>query len=211
VVVVAVITVAFTIAGGTPLGQTQQVENVTQRISSVGYSAQGVDPRLQIWEVTPLIVADHPVFGVSANGFADVAPRYGLIAPFRSATYLHAHNIPLTIAAELGLFGLAALAWLVVAVVRVLIAAYRRADRSNRGIMLAVTAALTAAAAQGMVDYTLRSNAIVGAVMVMLGCAVVLSKRQPARAADATGSARERRPGTPGPLASASQRPAAVQ
>ena len=165
------------VGAGNPLGDTQQGQVLSQRLSSVGYSAGGVDPRFRVWEVTPSIIADHPIIGIGANSFPDVAARYGLLLGNSDATYQHAHNIALTIATELGLIGLAALAWLVVALVLVLIAAYR-AVPADRGPPVALAAAFTALALQGMVDYTLRSAAIVGLVFALAGCAVVLARRE---------------------------------
>lgn len=177
VVVAGLVVVAFAIAGQNPIGEVQQVQTLSERVSSISYSARGVDPRFGIWERTPDIVADHPLFGVSMNGFPAVGGQYGLLGPDQTP-YAHAHNIPLTIAAELGLLGLAAFTWLVVQVVRVLGRAYREGARSNRGLTTAVAAALVALALQGMVDYPLRLNAIVAVVFVLTGCAVVLSRRQ---------------------------------
>ena len=176
VAVTALVALAFVVAGANPLGDVQQVETVTQRLSSVGYSAQGVDPRFAIWRETPTMIADHPLFGVSAGGFPEVAPRYGLLGP-RSESFEHAHNIALTIAAELGLIGLGALIWAFVALVRELLRAYSRADDERRGLTLAIAAGLTALAVQGMVDYTLRVNAVVAIVFTLAACAVVLAER----------------------------------
>jgi len=175
--VVAAATVVVAIlafAGANPLGEVQQVDTVTQRLSSVGYSAGGVDPRFNIWRTTPQIIADHPVFGVGANEFPLVGPEYGLTG--RMEPYEHAHNIPLTVAAETGLLGLAAFTWAAIVLVGVLIRAYRRTDGVDRGVAVALAAAFSALVLQGIVDYTLRSNAIVAIVFVLAGCAVVTAR-----------------------------------
>ena len=177
VIVTGVIVTVLAISAGNPLGDTQQGQVLSQRLESVGYSAGGVDPRFRVWEVTPHIIADHPIIGIGANSFPDVAARYGLLLGNSAATYQHAHNIALTITTELGLIGLAALTWLVVALVLVLIAAYR-AVPTDRGPPVALAAAFTALALQGMVDYPLRSAAIVGLVFALSGCAVVLTRRE---------------------------------
>jgi O-antigen ligase len=174
------VVVVLAVAGGNPLGETQQVQVLTQRLESIGYSAEGVDPRFRVWDVTPRIIADHPLIGIGANGFPSVAPRYGLLLGNSRSTFEHAHNIPLTIAAELGLVGLAALAWFLVALARVLALGYRRAPPERRGMVLAVAAAFAALAVQGVVDYTLRSNVIMGLVFVLAACAVVLGREDPA-------------------------------
>jgi O-antigen ligase len=179
--VAALVIVPFALAGASPLGDVQVIDTVSQRISSVEYSAQE-NQRLDIWAATPEIIMDHFLFGVGTGQFAEVAPTYGLVSTVEEGTFEHAHNIPLTIAAELGLIGLAALLWFAVALVRLLTRAYRRASGLDRGLVLAIAAALLALGIQGMVDYTLRLNLIVATVLVLAGCAVVLSRsaRRPA-------------------------------
>jgi O-antigen ligase len=164
------------LSGANVFGEVQQVELLTQRLGSIGYAAEGVDPRFRVWEVTPEIVMDNPVFGVGENGFPRVAQRYALFLGSSTSTYEHAHNIPLTIAAELGLVGLAVLAWLGVALVRVLLQAYRRTDREDRGLVLAVAGAFLALTLQGMVDYTLRSAVIVAIIFMLAACAAVMAR-----------------------------------
>lgn len=168
-----VIVVVAGFGGGSPLGEVQLVRVISGRIASTSYSAQGVDPRFVVWRGTPRIIEDNPVFGVGENNFAQAAPRYGLF--LGSGTFEHAHNIPLTITAELGFVGLAALLWVTVALGRVLATAYL-GPRANRALVLALVAAFAALALQGMVDYTLRSSAIVGVIFSLAGCAIVLSQ-----------------------------------
>lgn len=164
-------------AGAQPFAASQQVETVTQRLATVSYSAGGVDPRFFVWERTPRVVADSLPFGVGANNFVEVAPRYGLLlGRAAESPYEHAHNIPLTFLAELGLAGFLAAIWLGVALVRVLLRAYRASDRGRRGTVLAIAAALFALALQGMVDYTLRSAVIVALIFALSGCAAVLAR-----------------------------------
>jgi O-antigen ligase len=182
VLVAVAIVVVLAAGGANPFGEVQQVEVVTNRLQSIGYSAEGVDPRFRVWENTPQIIADNPVFGTGENSFPQTAQRYGLfVRGRRTSTFEHAHNIPLTIGAELGLVGLAALAWLTLALIRALARAYRDSSSDERGLVLAIAAAFLALALQGMVDYTLRSAAIVAVVFALVGCIAVLSgPRSPA-------------------------------
>jgi putative inorganic carbon (HCO3(-)) transporter len=178
VVATALVVGVLAIAGGNPFGDTQQVQLLTARLGSIGYSAGGIDPRFRLWEVTPEIIADHPVIGIGENAFPEVAPRYNLLLGNSRSTFEHAHNIPLTIAAELGLVGLAALAWFVVALGRVLVLGYRRGAAERQGMLVALAAAFVAVAVQGLVDYTLRSAVIVGVITTLAGCAVVLARKR---------------------------------
>lgn len=163
------------LGGGSALGGVQEVDIVTKRLESVSGAAQGADPRVQLWSTVPEIIADYPLFGVGAAGFASVSPRYGLLDPYTSEPFDHAHNIPLTVLAELGLVGFAVLVWMSVALALTVVRAWRRSEGSERALAFAVTASLVSVALQGMVDYNVRSNVIVGAFAVLAACAVVLS------------------------------------
>jgi putative inorganic carbon (hco3(-)) transporter len=168
--------VVVSVSGASLLGDVRLVDTVSGRISSIEYATEA-NPRIAIWEKTPQMLADHPLFGIGANAFPVVSPRYGVFSPdAEGGVYLHAHNIPLTIAVELGLLGLAGLAWLTVVLVRLLLRSYRRSDEAGRGLTVGIAAALFALALHGMVDYTLRLNAMVAAVLVLAGCAVILSR-----------------------------------
>jgi O-antigen ligase len=184
VVAVALVVVLYA-AGVQPLGQSRQVQTLTKRIESVGYSSQGVDPRFGIWEKVPRIAADALPFGVGANNFSNIAARYGVVDSV-SEPYEHAHNIVLTFLVELGLAGVAALLWATAALARVLVGAYRRANQERKGLVLAVGAALVALVLQGMVDYTLRSAVIVALIFTLAGCAVVLGREPDAPAPSTT-------------------------
>jgi O-antigen ligase len=176
----AVIIAVLAVTGGSLFGDIQQVETLTARLSSVTYSAGGVDQRFLVWGATPDIIEDHPLIGVGQGAYPDVAPQYGLVNLNSSGTFEHAHNIPLTMAAEMGVLGLAVLLWLAGALAVVLWRAYRLSVYSERALVVAIAAAFVALALQGMVDYTLRSNALVASVFVLSGCAVVLYRAAPA-------------------------------
>jgi O-antigen ligase/capsular polysaccharide biosynthesis protein len=170
-----VILAALTIVNANPLSGVQQVQTVATRVLSVQYAGQSQgDQRLTIYKVTPSIIADHPFLGVGANGFSTVAPRYGIVDPISGNTFAHAHNIVLTIGAELGLAGLVALGWLVLRLGRVL----WRGARSprHRVLGISVAASFAALSLQGLLDYTLRSNVIAVTTAVLAGCAVVIAR-----------------------------------
>ena len=175
------IVIVLAVLNANPLAGVQQVDTVVERVISVQYAGQTqFDQRSEIYRVTPQIIADHPIVGVGANQYSLVAPHYGLIDPYTGFTFDHAHDIALTIGAELGLVGLAGLAWLVVALAGVLWRACVQAP-VDRALAISVTAALVGLSLQGLVDYTVRSNIVAALVAVLAGCGVALSR--PARAA----------------------------
>jgi O-antigen ligase len=184
----AAVAALLTVLGANPLSQVQQVDTVVERIVSVRYAEQsGTDSRAEVYRVTLRIIADHPVFGVGEAQYSLVAPRYGLFDPYTGFTFEHAHDIPLTVAAELGLGGLAALTWAFVQLLRILWRACVRAPR-DRSLAIAVAAAFVALGLQGIVDYTVRSNVIAAVVATLAGCAVALSRPAPDRNGRISGS-----------------------
>ncbi len=166
-----------------PLGQVDQVNVVVQRVESVRYqSSSRTDQRPRIYSETPRMIADHLWTGVGASNYPEFAPRYGIVEPVSNDTFAHAHNIPLTIAAELGIPGLAALVWLLVAVARLIPRACRRGQPA-RGAGFAVAGALVGVGVQGVFDFTLRSNVMAALVFILLGALAVLARPADPRAA----------------------------
>jgi O-antigen ligase len=174
----ALVIVVLYAGGAQPLGESRQIETVQTRIESIGYSAEGVDPRFGIWERIPDVAIDSMPLGVGANNFPEIASRYGIVGP-TGVPFEHAHNIALTFLVELGLAALVALIWATIVVARVLLQGYRRSSGLRRGLVLAVAGAFVALALQGMVDYPLRMNVIVALVYVLGACAVVLARKAP--------------------------------
>jgi O-antigen ligase len=165
----------FAVTGTAGLGDLQQTQVLSERLSSISYSAQGVDPRFAVWRGAEQIIKDHPIFGIGGNSFSLVAPSYGLLlGPAANETYEHAHDIALTITAELGVIGLAALTWVTFTLLRLLIRGWRFGRRAERGLVLAIAAAFASLGLQGVVDYTLRSNVIVAVIFMLCGAATVL-------------------------------------
>jgi O-Antigen ligase len=157
------------------IAESRQASVVGERLATLG-SSQTVqrDPRWMIYERTPDLVADHPLLGVGAGNFSVVAERYGI----RDAgdPFEHAHNVPLTIAAELGLVGLLALAWLAIALGRDAWQAVRRRDDPRVGVIgLGVAAAFAAVTVPSLGDYPPRTNAIAATFVVLLGALAALA------------------------------------
>jgi O-antigen ligase len=173
-VVAAVVIAGLSLAGAGPLQPVPEAAVVVTRLSSVTYAAQGVDPRFVIWRKAPQIIKDHLPFGTGAGNFVYASTTYGVVIPGERVAFGHAHNILLTMAAELGVLGVVALAWITIALFRVLAVACRRS--AARGLAFAVAAGLASVALQGQVDYLLASNFITATIALLGACAVVLSR-----------------------------------
>lgn len=156
--------------------RSRQVELVGKRLASVSSSArEGTNPRFQIWRTTQEIIANYPWLGIGQGNFSAISPRYGL-RDVGGPAYDHAHNVPLNIAVETGIGGLALLLLLVVLVAR----ACRRALRVRAGpfypLALAATAMLAAIATAGLTDFPLRVNPVLAAIMVAIGVVIAVER-----------------------------------
>ena len=104
---VALLFTVLTLANANPLIGSSQVSNVTERLSTVtdvGESSTNNRPR--IWALALTTAEAHPFFGVGVNQFQNQAALNGLTE--RGSPLENAHNIPLSLMAELGFIGFAA-------------------------------------------------------------------------------------------------------
>lgn len=97
---------------------------IWQRLLTFREGFGALDPqRAYLWRVAGAMFRDHPILGVGLGGFQKSFETHYLwmktVIPYVQGVTL-SHTTILTIAAELGLMGLAALAWIWLALVRVL-------------------------------------------------------------------------------------------
>lgn len=122
------------LAGGALLG-TQPAWQA--RFLSIFNVQRNMD-RLEMWDASVRIFADHPILGIGPTSFPSIAPEYIERQDWR----LHAtpHNFVLTVAAEMGLAGLLALVWLGARVSRALAVLWRQRDPLRWGLGAALLA-----------------------------------------------------------------------
>lgn len=160
-----------------PLRGNTQVTAFEQRLTGEGPAgAKRPDDRLRIWTNTPHLIADHPVVGVGAYNFREYAVQYGIVKAETRQPYSHAHNVPLTVLAEMGLIGLAAFGWVMVAIARVLRRAVSRRNGPDRVYGIAITGAVLAVALQGLVDDTIGANAFAALTLSLVAAALSVGK-----------------------------------
>jgi len=140
------------------VGMATSAGPVLARVESI--AAIGSDPaltnRLEIWGVASRLVAEHPLLGVGLGNFQ---AAYGklMVPGLPLLTYpleipMHAHNLFLNLAVEVGLVGVGAFAWLLaVAFLRVR-QIKRFADWRLRVWSMGLAAGLVAILVQSLVD-----------------------------------------------------------
>jgi O-antigen ligase len=179
----AVIVVVLAVTNFDNILSSSEISQVSQRISTVS-SVQGVgqDPRVAIWSVTPRIVADHFVLGVGEGNFYTASVRYGVFLPDHTP-FDHAHNLFLTVAAELGLVGLAIFGGFLIAVGRAAWRGLRARGRSGR-LVLACVASLVGLLATSVAEYPPRTEVILATTLVLVGVILALDPGRGLNAAD---------------------------
>jgi putative inorganic carbon (hco3(-)) transporter len=181
----------FVLTNFQTLQESQQVSVVTHRLATLGQSrAVGADPRLKIYEHTPAMIADHPVFGVGEGNYSIVARRYGILDE-ENEPYEHAHNVALTFTAELGLPGLFVFVWFAFSLARLLLRAIAaRGDPVLGPLMLAIAAGMVGMVVTTGGDYPPRTNAIAATFIVLVGALWALVRASERASTPARPSAR---------------------
>jgi O-antigen ligase len=153
----------------------REVVVLQQRLGTIS-SVSGVqqNPRVVIWKTTPRIIADHYWLGVGEGNFQMYTPRYGLFA-FDGTPINHAHDMFLTVAAELGLVGFAVFLGFLIALAR---AAYRviRRNRSQATLSLGVIGALGGVLFTSLGEYPPRTEVILATILIVVGVLIAFDR-----------------------------------
>jgi O-antigen ligase len=157
------------------------------------------DDRLLIWRQGLRLFAENPIFGRGPGTFA--TGSYDLGSTLIQRPYIHSHNVPLTVAAEMGVLALICLIGLTVAVGISCLSALRRlklTGRNRQTAELAVLGAgLVAIAVHGLVDVVYTNPFLIPLAWLLLGIVAGTCRRvlvEPQSAGDMTHPARDRSP-----------------
>ncbi|MGI6092088.1 MAG: polymerase [Veillonellaceae bacterium] len=112
--------------------------------------------RIALWESTVAMIMDKPFFGIGWGAYWMVYPEYDFFINDSSTKIVHAHNMYLNIAAEIGIPGLMVFLGIIYSHLKtaVNLISYS-ANRFTAGLMLGIAAALIALAVNGLTDYIL--------------------------------------------------------
>jgi O-antigen ligase len=177
--VLGVVLVAV-IANPRVLTQSKELNIVTTRLGTIQHFSSTSGDRLRVWATAEHIIVDHPFVGIGEGNFSAVSSTsYGLLdTSIRPpSSFEHAHDVPLTIAAETGLIGLALFLWFVVETGRAGLAALSRwKGRPEFGLAIALIASLTGEAVLSTVDYPINNDVVMAATMLEVGLVIALSR-----------------------------------
>ncbi len=108
--------------------------------------------RMLIWKASLRMALDHPLWGVGLDQFlTQYWPRYVDPAGWPERYTSHAHNLFLDVWLRLGILGVVAVVWLVVAIAQCGLGAVRERSETD-AVAIGSVAALAAGVVHGMVD-----------------------------------------------------------
>lgn len=110
--------------------------------------------RIALWESTVAMIMDKPLFGIGWGAYWMVYPEYDFFINDASTKIVHAHNMYLNIAAEIGIPGLMVFIGIIYSHLKTAARMIDYSiDRFTSGLMLGITAALIGLAVNGLTDY----------------------------------------------------------
>jgi putative inorganic carbon (hco3(-)) transporter len=166
-----VVVLVFAVFNARAIERSSQLEVISSRLSTISKSTESTaaNQRPYIWSKTPAMIFDHPFFGVGATQYRIYAPRYDIV-DVGGAPFIHAHDVPLTIAAENGIVGLAFLVWFGIATFVVGIRAMVRGRGSPRYyLVVGAFAAILGFCVVGLPDNPWSNVTTVASMMIVLG------------------------------------------
>jgi hypothetical protein len=154
------------------VGTTPSPSKARKKRTSLTINAYDEFSRKKLWYAGFLAFRDHPLLGVGPDNFRHAYGRY--LGREDADDRLHANNFYIEVLATLGIAGLAAFAWLIVALARTA----RRAGTlpGNRVLLFGLGAALAAFLVHGTLDYFLEFTPTYGLLWLLAGSLVALER-----------------------------------
>jgi O-antigen ligase len=135
--------------------------------------------RLNLWQSSLQMLADHPVLGVGLDGFLELY-RTQYIRPeaWKEPNLSHPHQLVLEFWLNLGVLGVIVLVWFLVVFFQKGLRLYRSAeDPWRQALVLGLLGAMVAACAHGLVDrFLFGSPDLAYIFFILLGLTVVLER-----------------------------------
>ena len=134
--------------------------------------------RVMMWRDSPRLILHHPILGIGWDSVFSHGRRWNLQAYKAYPNKLtHFHSTLIQIAVDAGFVGLVAWVWFLAAWFRLLICHLRLArdkDWFSRGLALGLLGSAAGFVIASTVHYTLGDGEVMGALWLLMGCAVAL-------------------------------------
>lgn len=135
--------------------------------------------RLALWESTLAMIMDHPLLGIGWGSYWMVYPLYDFYINDTAVKIVHAHNMYLNIAAEIGIFGFCSYMFFFFGVLwKALFGKFSRESCLLNGLRLGIGLGILSIALNGMTDYVL-FNIESSMLFWLLAALVVLIEQAP--------------------------------
>ncbi len=109
--------------------------------------------RLALWESTLAMIGDHPFFGIGWGAYWLVYPEYDFYLQGAPVHIVHAHNMYLNYAAEIGIVGACAFFWFFFGTMKLsFFSKVHDSEGFRQGLMLAVSLSFFSIALNGLTD-----------------------------------------------------------
>ena len=126
---------------------------LAERLSSVFTKVDtSSEMRLALWESTMEMIQEHPLLGIGWGAYWMVYPEYDFYINDASVVIVHAHNVYLHYAAEIGLIGAVSYFCYFFGTMRMALFSKRTGDDFFRGFMLGIGLAIISVALNGITD-----------------------------------------------------------
>lgn len=151
----------------------QAVQVVTERASGLVSAVENpYSDRPEIYREAARQISLDPWTGFGPGNFPAVSAR--AVSPVRTVGAYHAHNTMLTVAAEVGLPGIALLLGLTAALGQTVVSCIKRLrSRATRGLVAGAGAGLFLQVGQGLVDFNFRNPVILFTAAILVGLVLV--------------------------------------
>lgn len=126
--------------------------------------------RMALWESTVAMIQEHPFLGIGWGAYWMVYPEYDFYLNGADVMIVHAHNMYLNYAAEIGLAGAAAFLWYFFGTMWRSFRSGSRATGFSGGVLLGIGLAILSVALNGITDDVLFN--IPSSMLLWLLCAV---------------------------------------
>ena len=143
-----------------------------ERLSSVFTKVDtSSEMRLALWESTSAMIQDHPFLGIGWGAYWMVYPEYDFYLQGAAVRIVHAHNLYLNYAAEIGIAGALSFLWYFFGtMLMALRSKVQEASGLLQGLMLGVGLAIFSVALNGLTDDVLFN--IPSSMLLWLLCAL---------------------------------------
>ncbi len=160
----------------------------TAFLNRLMFSFTGMDTsselRLALWESTIEMILDHPLLGIGWGAYYFVYPIYDFYMQGNFIKIVHAHNMYLNIAAEIGIVGFAGFMTCVIGSLWHSLKSFKYMPSSFlRGSMLGCGLAAAAIMLNGFTDYVLFNTSLSMLFWLIIALEAVLLKNEPLHSA----------------------------